>query len=122
MQVVYVPYQEDIESVLLDAFKNRKESEVRIGTSTVVMPLILNFSYKDLPNIKKVLGNSFYRWITELRTLRTPSEAALDRFSYKIQRIVKHSKRTGSDIVVIFNAEESIDILRDELKIWIRTK
>lgn len=122
MNVVYVTKSEGIEKQIVEAFKNRKDSVVKVGTSELVMPIILNFSLSNFRILKRVLGSGLYRWITDLRTVKTPTEAAIDRFSFKIKRIVKNCKNTGSDIVVVFEENENIDLLRDELKLWIRTK
>lgn len=85
------------------------------------MPMIVNVTPEDLVDLKQ-LGHSVYKWVHEFRTMRDPTEAALDRFGFRIQRIVSTAKKHGMDIMVIYDPKENIDLIRDELKRWIRTK
>ena len=84
------------------------------------MPIIVNVTPEDIEDLKQ-LGVSVYKWVTEFRPVRNPTEAALDRFGFRIQQIVKAAKKSDMDILVIYDAEENIDLIRDELKRWIRT-
>jgi len=104
----------------LKAYLNHSDGSVVIGESVLAMPIIVNVTPEDIEDLKQ-LGVSVYKWVTEFRTVRNPTEAALDRFGFRIQRIVKAAKKSDMDILVIYDAEENIDLIRDELKRWIRT-
>ena len=120
MNVVYLAYSKGIEKEILKAYLNHSDGSIVIGESVLAMPIIVNVTPEDIEDLKQ-LGVSVYKWVTEFRTVRNPTEAALDRFGFRIQRIAKAAKKSDMDILVIYDAEENIDLIRDELKRWIRT-
>jgi len=121
VKVVYLPYQEGTEEFVLNAYLSQEDGVVSINDSKLTMPVIVNVTPFDLTMLKK-LGNIVYKWVNEFRTSRGPSDAALDRFGFRVQRIVKSAKKSGMDILVIYDPLENIDLIRDELKRWVRIK
>lgn len=122
MKVIYVPYSDTIERDVLLAFKNRSEDmKITLGTSEVTMPMVVNITIYALERFA-ILGKSVYKWINEHRTLHNPSDAALDRLSFRIKRVVRAAQKVGMDMVVIYDQNENYDLIRDELKRWVKTK
>lgn len=120
MQVVYVANEDNLEATLLDAYLNREESQITIGKTKMVMPVIVNVSLTDFKALREILGVSFYRYVGDLRKVKTPTQVAIDMFTMKIKRMVQIAKTSDVDLLVIYESTENIDIVRDELKKWIR--
>lgn len=124
MKVVYLERTVGLVDNLLGLYKaaqERGESNIVLNGQKLAMPIILNVTPFPLKELG-VLGRAFYKWVKEFRTVRNPSEAAIDRFSYRIKGVVRAAKNTGLDIIVLREPGENIDMIRDELKLCIRTK
>lgn len=121
MQVAYVAKDEHTEVSILDAFLNKDGAIVTIGESKLTLPMVINVSPENMEGLREVLGKGLYKWVTEFRTARQPTEAALDRFGFRIRRIVKMARMSGSDLIVVYDPRENLDLIRDEIKLWIRT-
>lgn len=121
MKVVYLEYSENVENEVLQAYINKKVAEVSIGDTKLNMPMVLNVTIFKMDRLKKYLSHAVYKWLREFRTARNPTEAAMDKFGYRVQRIVKNAKVYQMDLLVIHDKDENIDLIRDEIKQWIRT-
>lgn len=125
MQVIYLPYDEKVENEILQAWIDKEGVVIKLRQYKLAMPMIINVTMYSMEALK-VLGKAVYKWVNEFRTVRNPSEAALDRFGFRMQRIVKAAKTSDMDIVVVYDPVKSeeglINLVRDELKRWARVK